>query len=335
MLPIRAYAAIEDTLIDWSRRRWDTYATEQIEKIHAALKVQDYRTATDLIDHLSFEPLIDQSTRALNQAGLMATIFGKAQAGLDEIVQLPDKSEARRPIWPDSIAEKFRFWYVASLRFNGIELLKEDAHRVVTAAKLRDKTQPIFAGERTFAERIQAIAAGKKIFKAARLDKETELRLIETEDEDAYVEALGDALDKAVRKGGETYTKTASNLYTSRVANLAFLSETYAFGYKTFQIETALDERVCRFCHGMHGRIFKVVRAFDRMQQWLGYSDVPDAAALVTPWPPQTKADIAYYASLTNDQLQDLGYEVPPSHPDCRCLCVPRGMVTGRGRFVW
>ena len=69
----------------------------------------------------------------------------------------------------------------------------------------------------------------------------------------------------------------------------------------------------------MHGRVFEVERAHQRLEDVLAIED-PAELRNVAPWPRQSREGLAELDALTHREIQDRGWDSPPYHPLCRGL---------------
>lgn len=125
----------------------------------------------------------------------------------------------------------------------------------------------------------------------------------------------------AVAKTVKGTIDVAASLYTSRLASWGFTSEAQVLGVVEYTVSEQLDIRTCPVCQEMHGKTFSVDVARWQLEQWLTTSHAGDLKALA-PWPSQTKDALAALRKMSNDELVDRGWHVPPYHPLCRGVLV-------------
>lgn len=123
---------------------------------------------------------------------------------------------------------------------------------------------------------------------------------------------------------GEDMVQTIASLHTSRLAVWGFTAEAEVRGMQKYKLSAVIDSRTSDFCRWINGKEFDVEVAREKVIQALSVQN-PDDLKTIAPWPKQTKAAMSSYAEMSADQLQKLGYSVPPFHPGCRTLCVPVG----------
>ena len=169
------------------------------------------------------------------------------------------------------------------------------------------------------------------------------LAIIENRLEGSLIPALEDRIDRASRfqKGvrlqkakdpidpdvlardlnrylrGEIYrvVQASSNLVGTRVAAYGVLHEARVRGLATYRIDAVLDARTTDICRAMDGRIMKTQTAFKKVQDTLLIQD-PTNLAKVVPWPENGAA----VEGKASDELQAMGFDVPPFHYLCRSV---------------
>lgn len=119
---------------------------------------------------------------------------------------------------------------------------------------------------------------------------------------------------------GDDALQMQSSLHSSRLAVWGFTAEANATGVDTYQIQAVLDGRTCDFCTYIDGQEFNVADARSRVTQALSAAD-PQALKEIQPWPDQSSAGMADIMGLSNQELANRGYSIPPFHPNDRCIC--------------
>jgi DNA topoisomerase IB len=74
-------------------------------------------------------------------------------------------------------------------------------------------------------------------------------------------------------------------------------------------------------CEYMHGKTFQVEDATDALNDILKADD-PDDLKTLQPWPGQSKQDVSEMMEMTDEELIDRNWHLPPWHPACRCILV-------------
>lgn len=120
---------------------------------------------------------------------------------------------------------------------------------------------------------------------------------------------------------GDAALQLQSSLHSSRLAVWGFTAEAESVGVSTYRIQAVLDGRTCPYCTYINGREFKVADARSRVTQALGAAD-PMALKDIQPWPDQSAAGMAEIMGMTDQEISDRGYAIPPFHPNDRCILV-------------
>lgn len=137
---------------------------------------------------------------------------------------------------------------------------------------------------------------------------------------------LAGDLNKAVDAGVRLQAGVSANLLTTRMVAFGALSQARESGDGRWQWTAKLDSRTCPVCMRLHGRTFGVSDHLDRLRTILGSQD-PETAKALSPWPTQSRSDLERLYRMTDEQLVERRYTLPPAHPHCRCVPVPVGTV--------
>lgn len=152
----------------------------------------------------------------------------------------------------------------------------------------------------------------------APLDSFTEVRKV------ADV-GLAAAINASVMGTGGALVDVGANLTTSRLVSFGHLAEAQAAGVKRYQVTEILDSVTCAVCRGMHGKVFDVGPAHQRLLRELGMSGAELKATAKFPAP--SKAGLRSLSKMSDGDLQSRGWNTPPYHPNCRGVLVPVGSV--------
>jgi hypothetical protein len=123
---------------------------------------------------------------------------------------------------------------------------------------------------------------------------------------------------------GDQMMQLVSQLHTSRLSAYGFTAEAEVTGVAKYEITEQLDNRICPVCEAMHGRSFEVQDARDSLDQILHVDD-PNALKSLQPWPDQDEDSVAAIKEMSDDELVDNNWHIPPYHPFCRGILVPVG----------
>jgi 2'-5' RNA ligase len=128
-------------------------------------------------------------------------------------------------------------------------------------------------------------------------------------------------------KQGDDQLRMIASLNSSRLATWGFTAEAEVRGFARYRITAVLDGRTSEFCRFIDGKIFDVTDGREKVIEALNVQN-PDDLRTVQPWPKQTKAAMADFREMSNDDLVERGLQIPPYHPYCRTLLRP---VTSSG----
>lgn len=144
-----------------------------------------------------------------------------------------------------------------------------------------------------------------------------------TEKADRFVTPFVDFTDE-----GDALVQMASSLHTSRLSTWGFTAEAEQLGVTRYKLTAVLDGRTSPFCKMINGREFAVTDARSLVTEALSAQD-PEDLKTIQPWPDQSKAAIAEYEGMTDEELVAEGLNIPPFHPNCRTMCAMIDDQTG------
>jgi hypothetical protein len=133
--------------------------------------------------------------------------------------------------------------------------------------------------------------------------------------EDGFIKKLVSFVDKT----GESYINIASSLHNSRLSQFGFLAEAELTDVYNYAINEQLDGKTCPVCRLMHGEVFTVEKAREKVDSWLAIEN-PEDFKHIAPWPKQSKQALIDMGKMTKAELQAKGWDTPPFHPLCRGL---------------
>lgn len=125
----------------------------------------------------------------------------------------------------------------------------------------------------------------------------------------------------AASTGGKATSSITSNLTTSRLANFSGLYHLRAEGQARYRLEAIIDQLTSEVCQRMHGKVFEISIAIDRLERALGEPNV-DNLKNIHPWIPAKPETLRELETRANNELQSMGFDVPPFHPYCRTIVV-------------
>lgn len=100
-----------------------------------------------------------------------------------------------------------------------------------------------------------------------------------------------------------------------RIQNMGQTLKLYETGYSRFRIVGPKSGPICDYCKSMVGRVFDVEKAAVRLAKTVekGFEDTSDLPPFIS-----NKYSAEEVEEMTDEQLQDAGFESPPYHPECR-----------------
>jgi len=300
----RSFLTLEITIRKRLERRWlDQVARPAQRRIRRAVARRDFDAARDAARAISFDPVIEGQEGFLRTMALSAVVLGASFFSGDASDTVfvdggvPEEAE---------IAASALFGF---LQDGAAERVREEALRLIDAVEAavaadRFKQDEIDVAPETPAGLRRALQS------IAEPSPESRPPIV------ASPRDFATRLNRAVARGGIQGTGIGANLSTSRLIQFGALAQAEAQGEQSYQITEILDDRTCPFCRGMHGKVFEVAPAQDRLFRQLRETD-PLALKSAFPFPSTNQAAIAAFSRLSNDQLRELGHDTPPYHPWC------------------
>lgn len=130
----------------------------------------------------------------------------------------------------------------------------------------------------------------------------------------------------ATQSVAQNSLQLTSSLHTSRVSAFGFTVEAEVTGLTEYAISEQLDNRICPICEITHGKVFDVTDAQSALRDILTADD-PDDMKTLQPWPKQDPASVEAFRELSNDELVERNWHLPPYHPLCRGMFVRKNAV--------
>jgi hypothetical protein len=126
---------------------------------------------------------------------------------------------------------------------------------------------------------------------------------------DDVIDYIGDRLQSV------PYWRVVANAAASRGYHYGAMKAGELLGVTSYRIQAVLDERTSAICQYMDGKEFDLSDAVDLLEEAAFGS--PDDVKNITPW-----LKLSQVVGQDADQLRDLGFMVPPFHPNCRSTIV-------------
>lgn len=145
-------------------------------------------------------------------------------------------------------------------------------------------------------------------------------KLLKLEKAERFVNPFVSFRERAESQAANTLQLVAT-LHASRLSAYGFTAEADVLNVSEYEISAQLDNRVCPICEYMDGKVFRVADARASLNEILREKN-PEALETLQPWPDQSKDGVEYFQSLSDEELVDKNWHIPPFHPGCRCLLV-------------
>lgn len=123
---------------------------------------------------------------------------------------------------------------------------------------------------------------------------------------------IRDALDK--RLASVPYWRLVANAAASRAFHYGVAKSGQLTRATSYTWDSIIDNKTSAICISLNGRTFQLADAVNLMERAAAAS--PAQQRTIMPWP--TREQTAAIPDMTNAQLRDLGFIVPPAHGNCR-----------------
>jgi len=101
----------------------------------------------------------------------------------------------------------------------------------------------------------------------------------------------------------------------ARIQNMGQTLKLYETGFERFRIVGPRGGPICEYCRAMVGRVFSVEKAATRLAKIVGkgFEKVDDLPGFLP-----NEYTVEEVEEMTDEELQEAGFESPPYHPECR-----------------
>jgi hypothetical protein len=123
---------------------------------------------------------------------------------------------------------------------------------------------------------------------------------------------IREALDK--RLASVPYWKLVANAAASRGFHYGMMKAGQLTQASSYTWVAVMDDKTSQICRDLNGREFRIADAVSLVER--ASAATPEEARKMMPWP--TSAQRKAIPTMTNDQLRDMGFLVPPAHGNCR-----------------
>lgn len=289
---VEAFLSLERSLIDRMVSSWLEMAKDLLPDIVAALREQDYATAEQIINNLDFEPIYEENKDYIKFLTISFMLFGATR--LTPEVQRTAMASLNTNEIVDAAVENFG----ASIMGYVEDSVRENLMTLVSEMALSDEEAPLAESE---------------------IEIETEAKA-EVAKQTRVVNPFVSFANAAETEAAKTL-QLAASLHAVRLSAYGFTAEAEVLEEVEYTISAQLDSRVCPICEYMDGKTFRVADAKEALNVILREKN-PDALKSLQAWPRQDEDSVAFFKSLSDDELIDRNWHIPPFHPNCRCLLV-------------
>ena len=126
---------------------------------------------------------------------------------------------------------------------------------------------------------------------------------------------LAKELEAELGNGDYHYWDVVASSALVRARSFGCISGMEEAGIAECEILAMQDERMCSICDNMHGRVFSVAKAREKINNALDIDD-PEAFKAAMPW--HTSPPVG----VSNIDIENAGMSLPPYHGRCRCTVV-------------
>lgn len=281
---IEAYLSLERSLVNRLVDSWFELARDIVPDILNALRDQNYAEAERLIQTINTAPIFDDNLEYIRYITWASLLFGATRLTADAKRTIIAR-QGTNPIVEAAI-DQLR---VSVVDIAG-EVIRDELLERMAAVTTQDPTTPTGESER---EALEVVVKQERV-----INPITDFR-------------------NAANEGAAATLQLIASLHTSRLSAYGYTAEASVTGAVTYAISEQLDNRICPICRYMHGKTFLVEDAREALDIILREKD-PNALRTLQSWPRQDKESLAEFYSLSNDELVERNWHIPPFHPNCR-----------------
>jgi hypothetical protein len=283
MPKVEAYLSLEASMSGRLGPKWDKYATKITTKVAAALDKDDVTKAVEIIETMDLSKIMAGEHSYIKFLFTSALLFGATRLN----VKAKETSIARGDKVPSIVVPAVKQY----------KLMLENANITLKKAAY------------AALDEIEAI-------RLAEEDAEYSTNVVKGEEDKIRMK---DVLDPKIKTTGNSLIDIGSSLQMARLAGYGYLIEARATGVTKYAVNEQLDNRTCPVCRTMHGKVFEVKTAYEKVDTLLRVDDPADLRSMA-PWPKQNKDAIANLRGMSSEDLVKAGWDTPPYHPRCRGL---------------
>lgn len=293
MPEIEVFMTLEDRAANVVARAADDHIQELVDRLET--EAEDPRDAARIVDDLNLGPVAasvrgELEVLALNGVLLGASRWTEGQADRTRFVR-----DGEMPLEVVSQVEQI----IQFMDGPGTEAVREELHEIIQEEMAQDPSSGVVGvSDRVLGQRVGFAKQG----------------------------GLASRLNAAVKSGTKVQASMGANLMTNRMVLFGALSQAQDLGEGQYQWDAVLDSDTCPFCRSMNGKVFTVGPNLERLDTIILSGD-PEVARSLSPWPSQSRDNLARLSTFTDEKLDADGFGLPPAHGFCRCVPSPVGMV--------
>ena len=293
---LEAFLALEASLSSRIMQAWGKVADAALPLIYSKLQRNDILGATQVVDDLDLAPVVQQTRDYVRYVSLASILYGASRFSAPADTKIMDKgTHYLSPLIARTTAS-----FAAALTNSVGDMVRDGLYDAIAAHDVSlAYTNFAPSDDRDIVVKAEAVHEYLRPF----------------------VEFRNPIQDMAQRM-----LQMISSLHTSRLAAFGYTEEAQLLGYTQYAITEQLDNKICEVCTIMHGKVFEVADARALLERVL-LTDDPTELKTLQPWPKQNKAALQELRGMSDEEIVDRGWHIPPYHPWCRGQLVPIDQV--------
>jgi hypothetical protein len=301
-----SYLVLEKSLTNRISRQWEADINGTLNEISRLVNEGRFQDAEALCDDLSMRSVAEKNKRFMEFVGMQSVLFGASRltrGNVSSTMFMQDDTEVPEEVERSSQALS------EGLSVEGSEDVCAQARKLIAEEKVAQE-EATFDVEEPSTGDVPTIEDTRTLSERRKAATDTFIRRFQS----------------SVRGNGEAYINITSSLHTSRLGGWGFLQEAKFRGISKYQVSEQLDSRTCKVCQTMHGRVFDVGPADQKLNNWLSVDNLQQFKS-IAPFPSQSASSIKSLASMQSSEIAGKGWDTPPYHPRCRGILVELGAV--------
>lgn len=301
-----SFLVLEESLTNRISRQWESGINGTLNEIVRAVNEARWQDAEALCEDLSMRKVAEQNKRYMEFIGMQAVLFGASRLTRGRVdstmfsepgAELPPEVERSSQALSDGLSVE------------GSEDVCRWAQRLIAEERAAQE-EAAFNTEEPSTGDVETVEETRTLSERRKDATDTFIRRFRS----------------SVKGNGEAYINITGSLHTSRLGGWGFLQEAKFRGITQYQVSEQLDSRICPVCRTMHGRVFDVGPADQKLNNWLSVENLQQFKS-IAPFPSQSAASVKSLASMSSSDIAGRGWDTPPYHPRCRGILVPIGTL--------